>query len=106
MRCDKPCQSVFLLTLTCRFNPHDNLYTMLVRHFLLQFITKTYLSKNVNIWGGLRANLLPRVDVELQRKKQSLLSLPQQWRWNRPEPSRGSIAFVGFLCPSGIVKKG
>ena len=53
MRCDKPCQSVFLLTLTCRFNPHDNLYTMLVRHCLLQFITKTYLSKKVNMWWGI-----------------------------------------------------
>jgi hypothetical protein len=44
---------VFLLTLTCRFNPHDNLYTMLARLCLLQFITKTYLSKKVNIWGGI-----------------------------------------------------
>ena len=52
MRCDKPCQSVFLLTLTCRFNPHDNLYTMLVRHCLLQFITKAYLSQNVNTRGA------------------------------------------------------
>ena len=59
MRCDKPCQSVFLLTLTCRFNPHDNLYTMLVRHCLLQFITKTYLSKKVNIGGGIAGKSPP-----------------------------------------------
>jgi len=55
--------------------------------------------------GELRANLLPTVDAGLQQKGQSLLPLPLPWRWNRPEPSRGSIAFVGFLCPSGIVKK-
>ncbi len=97
---------MFLLTLTCRFNPHDHLYTMLVRHFLLQLITQTYLSKKVNIWGGIQAHFLPTVDAELQHKKQSLLSLPQQWRWNHPEPSREPIAFVGFLFPSGIVKKG
>jgi hypothetical protein len=35
------------------FQPSDNLYTMLVPHCLLQFITKTYLSKNVNMWGGI-----------------------------------------------------
>ena len=33
------------------FQPSDNLYTMLVRLCLLQIITKTYLSKKVNIWG-------------------------------------------------------
>jgi hypothetical protein len=88
------------------FQPSDNLYTMLVRLCLLQFITKTYLSKNVNVWGELRANLLPTVDAGLQQERQSLLPLPLQWRWNRPEPSRGPIVFVGFLCPSGIVKKG
>ena len=35
------------------FQPSDNLYTMLVRLCLLQFITKAYLSKKVNIWGGI-----------------------------------------------------
>jgi hypothetical protein len=35
------------------FQPSDNLYTMLVRLCLLQFITKTYLSKKVNMWGGI-----------------------------------------------------
>jgi hypothetical protein len=34
------------------FQPSDNLYTMLVRLCLLQFITKTYLSKNVNRRGA------------------------------------------------------
>jgi len=37
------------------FQPSDNLYTMLVPHCLLQFITKTYLSKKVNMWGGIPA---------------------------------------------------
>ncbi|WP_445173514.1 hypothetical protein [Microcoleus sp.] len=54
----------------------------------------------------MRANLLPTVDAGLQQKRQSLLLSPQQWRWNRPEPSRGPIAFVAFLWKSGIVKKG
>jgi len=35
------------------FQPSDNLYTMLVRLCLLQIITKTYLSKKVNTWGGI-----------------------------------------------------
>ena len=34
------------------FQPSDNLYTMLVRLCLLQIITETYLSKNVNIGGA------------------------------------------------------
>ena len=34
------------------FQPSDNLYTMLARLCLLQFITKTYLSKKVNMWEG------------------------------------------------------
>jgi len=34
------------------FQPSDNLYTMLVRLCLLQIITETYLSKNVNLWGA------------------------------------------------------
>ncbi len=34
------------------FQPSDNLYTMLVPHCLLQFITKTYLSQKVNIRGA------------------------------------------------------
>ena len=35
------------------FQPSDNLYTMLVRLCLLQIITKTYLFKKVNRWGGI-----------------------------------------------------
>ena len=35
------------------FQPSDNLYTTLVRLCLLQIITKTYLSKKVNRWGGI-----------------------------------------------------
>jgi hypothetical protein len=35
------------------FQPSDNLYTTLVRLCLLQIITKTYLSKKVNTWGGI-----------------------------------------------------
>jgi hypothetical protein len=35
------------------FQPSDNLYTTLVRLCLLQIITKTYLYKKVNTWGGI-----------------------------------------------------
>ena len=41
------------------FQPSDNLYTMLVRLFLLQIITKTYLSKKVNRWGGMAGKSPP-----------------------------------------------
>ena len=40
------------------FQPSDNLYTMLVRLCLLQFITKTYLYKKVNMWRGIAGKSL------------------------------------------------
>ncbi|WP_333240603.1 hypothetical protein [Microcoleus sp. AT9b-C4] len=53
----------------------------------------------------MQANLLPAIDAGLHNPTHSLLPSPQQSRLNRPEPSRGPIAFVSFLWKSGIVKK-
>lgn len=87
------------------FQPSDNLYTMLVRLCLLQIITETYLSKNVNTRGASAGKCPSCGRCGVAPVNAEFASLALQWRWNRPEPSRGPIAFVGFLWKSGIVKK-
>lgn len=87
------------------FQPSDNLYTMLACVCLLQIITETYLSKKVNIWGASAGKSPSKGRCEMRTQNAEFAWIALQWRYNRPEPSRGPIAVVGFLWKSRIVKK-
>lgn len=87
------------------FQPSDNLYTMLACVCLLQIITETYLSKKVNIGGESTGKSPSEGRCERATINAEFASIALLWGCNCQEPSRGPIAFVGFLWKSGIVKK-
>ncbi|MEG5066401.1 hypothetical protein QUB33_22570 [Microcoleus sp. B3-A4] len=72
---------------------------------LLQIITETYLSKKVNIWGASAGKSTPEDRCARVPLNEEFASIALLWRYNCPEPSRGPIAFVGFLWKTEIVKK-
>jgi len=87
--------------LTCRFNPHDNLYTMLARLCLLQIITKTYLSKNVNIWRGIAGKSPSYGRCEVATGKEQFASITTA---GAMEPPR-SFPWADRLCWLSLEKR-